>query len=154
MSMIGVSIESSATDKRKFLFSRAATTWADEIGPQILAKLRQEAPVSANGPDSGRLKDSLNYSRKLTSTSTLLLMFDSRDVPYFPYVIHGTSGGQVIVPVAARALHWSSGGSDVFAKSVTRGDTPANDFPTRVWDSMKRVTEVRFAEIIKKEMGL
>lgn len=134
-----------------FNWTRAATSFADRWGPILLHRLRDDAPVAPNG--GGRLRDALRFQRR-TQIGLLTMIFDDRDVPYFPYVIHGTTGGQTIVPVAARSLHWTEGGNSVFAMSVTRGDTPANDFPTRVWSAMRESTQAAFREAIAAEMRL
>ncbi len=148
MSLTDIGMEGDSESLAKFKWTDLAVKFADEWGPRLLAALRQEAPVSANGTDSGRLRDALRFERHATVGSLTMLFTD--DVPYFPYVIHGTTGGQTINPVAARALHWSSGGSDVFAMSVTRGDTPANDFPSRVWDRMAEEVQNGFRETIRE----
>ena len=151
MSMSGIYSEGDTAAFDRFRWTELATTFADTWGPMILTALRMEAPVSANGPDSGRLRDALHFERH-TGIGSLSMIFTD-DVPYFPYVIHGTTGGQTIVPVAARALHWTTGGTDVFAKSVIRGDTPANDFPSRVWDRMADVVMSAFRDTIREGLA-
>ncbi len=147
MSMTEIGLKDDAKAFRSFNWTRLAVAFADEWGPRILAALRAEAPVAA-GADSGRLRDRLQFQRRTTVGSMTMLFTD--DVPYFDYVIKGTTGGQIIKPVAARALHWSNAGSDYFAKSVVRGDTPANDFPSRVWDRMAEEVQNGFRDKIRE----
>lgn len=151
MSMTGVGVEGDSEAFRSFKWTQLAVKFADEWGPKILTALRQEAPVAQEGAGSGRLRDKLHFERKTLIGSLTMLFTD--DVPYFPYVIHGTTGGQIIKPVAARALHWTIGGADVFAKQVTRGDTPANDFPSRVWDRMSEEVSNSFRETIREGLA-
>ena len=151
MSMSGIYTEGDTAAFRSFRWTELATTWADEWGPILLNALRQEAPVSETATGSGRLRDALHFERRTTIGSLTMLFTD--DVPYFPYVIHGTTGGQVITPVATRALHWNTGGTDVFAKSVIRGDTPANDFPSRVWDRMAEEVTSAFRDTIREGLA-
>ncbi len=146
MTLTHITVEGDAGAFKAFKWTELATTFADEWGPKILGALRADAPVAPTG--GGRLRDMLHFERR-TSVGTLSMIF-SDDVPYFPYVIHGTVGGQIITPKAARSLHWTSGGSDVFAMSVVRGDTPANDFPTRVWVRMQEEVQNGFREIIRE----
>ena len=146
MSLIGVGVEGDTDAFRAFNWTEIATTFADEWGPKILGALRLEAPVAPSG--GGRLRDALRFERRTTIGNLTMLFTD--DVPFFPYVIHGTEGGQLIQPVAARALHWTSGGSDVFAMSVIRGATPKNDFPERVWSMMQDVVQTAFREAIRE----
>lgn len=147
--MTNIGVEGDAGALQRFKWTELSVKFADEWGPKILMALRQEAPVAPDG--GGRLRDKLHFERRTLIGSITMLFTD--DVPYFPYVIKGTTGGQVITPVAARALHWSSGGSDVFAMSVTRGDTPANDFPTRVWDRMAEEVQNGFRNIIRESFA-
>lgn len=150
MSVEPIRVEGNLRQFSRFEWTRAAGKWAAEAGPLLLAELRAEAPVGT-GQTSGKLRDGLRWQKR-TRLGKLMMIFDAPDVPYLRYVIDGTSGGQTIAPVAARALHWNNGGGDVFAMSVTRGSTPANDFPSRVWDRMRGEVHHRFTEIIKKEL--
>lgn len=150
MSLTNIGFEDDSAALRSFKWTKIAVAFADEWGPKILAALRAEAPV-AQGASSGRLRDALHFERR-TGMGSLTMLF-SDDVPYFDYVIKGTSGGQIITPVAARALHWTVGGSDVFAMSVTRGDTPANDFPSRVWDRMAEEVQAGFRDKVREGLG-
>jgi hypothetical protein len=148
MSLLNVGITGDGEAFAKFNWTEAATTFADEWGPKILTALRLAAPVAPDG--GGRLRDALTFERH-TSIGFLSMVF-SDPVPYFPYVIEGTVGGQLIEPVAAQALHWTSGGSDVFASSVVRGDTPKNDFPTKVWSMMQETVQAAFKQVIREAL--
>jgi len=148
VSMTNIGVEDDSNALAKYKWTEVASRFAKEWGPRLLAALREEAPVAADG--GGRLRDRLHFEFHAPIGSMTMLFTD--DVPYFDYVIKGTTGGQVITPVAARALHWSSGGSDVFAMSVTRGDTPANDFPSRVWDRMAEEVQTGFRNLIRESL--
>ncbi len=150
MSLTNIGMDGDAGSLAAFKWTDLAAKFAGEWGPRILAALREEAPV-AQGTDSGRLRDALRFEFHAPIGALTMLFTD--DVPYFPYVIHGTTGGQIIRPVAARALHWSNGGTDVFAMSVTRGDTPANDFPSRVWDRMAEEVQNGFRDTIREGLA-
>ena len=150
MSLTNIGLEGDAAALRSFKWTKIAVAFADEWGPKLLAALRAEAPVAA-GADSGRLRDRLHFERR-TGVGSLTMLFTD-DVPYFEYVIKGTTGGQVITPVAARALHWNVGGQDFFAASVVRGDTPANDFPSRVWDRMAEEVQAGFREKVREGLA-
>jgi hypothetical protein len=149
LSGIGFDGEDAQSELAKFKWTEIATSFADEWGPNILANLRAQAPVAPTG--GGRLRDALRFERH-TSIGHLSMIF-SDDVPYFKYVISGTVGGQIINPVAARALHWTSAGADFFAASVIRGATPKNDFPQRVWDRMAPEVATGFREAIEEGMA-
>ena len=148
MSLLNVGMRGDRDAFAKFNWTQAATTFADEWGPKILIALRLAAPVAPDG--GGRLRDALAFERH-TSIGHLTMTW-SDPVPYFPYVIEGTVGGQLIEPVAAQALHWTSGGSDVFASSVIRGDTPKNDFPVKVWSMMQETVQEAFKEAIREAL--
>lgn len=130
-------------------WTKAATEFSDEWGPIILRALKAEAPHR-----SGRLEDSLHFMRETSIGSLSMTWGDFYDpIPYFGFVLHGTQGGQTIVPVAARALHWKDSTGDHFAMSVIRGATPANDFPQRVWDRMRATVEAAFASKMELALG-
>lgn len=151
MSLTHIGFEGDDADAlRAFQWTKIAVAFADDWGPKILAALRAEAPV-APGAGSGRLRDALHFERR-TAVGSLTMLFTD-DVPYFEYVIKGTTGGQIINPIAARALHWTEGGTDVFAAQVTRGDTPANDFPARVWDRMAEEVQAGFREKVREGLA-
>jgi hypothetical protein len=146
MSLTGIGFEDDGKAFASFKWTEIATTFSDEWGPNILANLRAEAPVA---PGGGRLRDALSFERR-TRVGTLTMIFSDPGVPYFGYVISGTQGGQLIQPIAARALHWQSGGADFFASQVTRGSTPKNDFPTRVWARMQEEVQSAFRDAIRE----
>jgi hypothetical protein len=112
----------------------AATTvvWADTEGPLIARELMAEAPVGKD-PAAGRLRDSIRYQRE-SAFGVVDLQFHT-NVPYAPFVIHGT-GPHEIFPVVAQALHWHEEGRDFFAAHVHSPGTSPNDFPQRVLDRM------------------
>lgn len=142
---------SSAGDSRsRFLWMKAAVTWADEIGPLVRTAMRTEAPAG-KGPNSGRLRRSLRYERRTTG-STVTLKFGS-GVPYAPYVVSGTRR-HFIRPVAARALRWvGPDGKPVFSRLVDHPGTRANDFPRRAIALTEPVIRERFYAIMRRAGG-
>ncbi len=147
MSMTGIEVKDDAQAFRSFNPRRGAVACPPAWAPRMRPAPRAAAPGAA-GADAGRRRDRLQFQRRTTVGSMTMLFTD--DVPYFDYVIKGTTGGQIIRPVAARALHWSDAGGDYFAKSVVRGDTPANDFPSRVWDRMAEEVQNGFRDKIRE----
>lgn len=148
MTIVGISTSGTGSDPlSRWKWTKAATAFADEWGPRILAGLRAGAPVG-KGPGAGTLRDRLRYQRT-TGVGSLTMLFDDPGVHYFPFVIHGTAGGTIIRPVAARALHWG-GSPGIFATRVVRGATRENDFPSRVWASMSGAVAAGFRQAIQE----
>jgi len=99
----------------------ASRRWADKVGPMLVEAIKSEAPVM-----TGALRDSTQVTQVRTGNS-IKLVFSAGDVPYAPYVIHGT-GAHIITPDTARALHW---GTDAFAAWVAHPGTRPNNYPDR-----------------------
>jgi len=124
------------------ILQAARAQWARAWGPLLRNEISKEAPVH-----SGRLKSSI---RMTTGTGIDFVSISIwSNAPYAGYVASGTQGGQTIVPVARRALHWTNGG-DVFAKSVTRGSTSANDYPHRGYAKIRAAMDANLAEMVGK----
>ncbi len=146
MSPFHVQVDTS--ERKNFDWMKAVSRWSDENGPIILEELKRETPVG-KGTGAGRLRDSLFYTRYITSQSAQL-QFKSR-VPYLQYVIHGTQP-HTIFPVATRALHWQSGGTDYFSKVVHSPGTKPNDFPDRTWNRLRERMVRSFKESVRVEL--
>lgn len=111
---------------------RALALWESQIAPEILAEMKRRAPVSME-PGGGRLRDSLKYERRNTGRGVEARFLSN--VSYAKFVDEGTKPHR-IEPREARVLHWSSGASDVFARSVNHPGTRANPFIQRAIDSL------------------
>lgn len=103
---------------------RAIAAWERDVGPALLAEIKRRAPVSAT-ENGGRLRDSIQMSRR-SSLGGVEARFTS-SAPYARFVEEGT-GPHRIEPRQALALHWSSKGQDMFARSVNHPGTKANPF--------------------------
>jgi len=130
------------------LYWKAATVaWADIAGPLVADELRREAPVS-----TGRLRDSLRYQRQ-TDPLFVELQFHS-NVPYAPYVVHGTAP-HIIEPVAAQALHWhDKSGTEFFAAVVHHPGTKPNNFPQRALENTRTELIASYLEALRKAFSL
>ena len=84
--------------------------------------LSRECPV-----DKGGLRNSIKVY--VENGKLKISMFD-----YGIYVEYGTLP-HIIKPTNAKALHWKSGGKDVFAKQVMHPGTKANPFIRRTFFS-------------------
>lgn len=119
---------------RRFSWTRAAVSWADEAGPLVRAALKEKAPVGKAQPGSkqrpGRLRDAIRYERETAAGEGAVTVFFLANVPYTPYVIGGTRP-HPIAASAARALHWTGPQGDMFARRVNHPGTKANPFNER-----------------------
>lgn len=133
---------------RRFSWRRAATAWAEEVGPVVAEAIRVKAPVS-QGPGGGKLRESITF-RHRAGFSTVGLEFGS-DVPYAAYVEGGTSP-HVIMPRNARALHWlNNGGGDVYSMMVNHPGSRPNPYARNAVRSMVPYMERRFSEVVQSE---
>lgn len=125
-------------DKVKFDWIATQRKAAATLIPIVLTMLKTTAPVSATKPDAGRFKASIGY-RVEPLPNAIKINFVST-ASYAQYVINPTTGGQLIYPNKAISLKYKNGfGDTVFAKSVVRGDTPGNDFHTKVANDIKQL---------------
>ena len=128
----------------RFLFDWHDTTRkaAATLIPFVLHELKAKAPVK-----TGRFKDSIGF-RVESGVGVIKINFVST-APYARYVLEGTEGGTIIEPVKTMALRFTgSDGNYVFAKSVVRGATPANEFNVEVAERIKPVILSAFAQSI------
>lgn len=87
---------------------------------------------------TGALRTSI-YAERQANQGDLIRFVIRADAFYASFVDAGTPGGQLILPVRARALSWiGGGGRRVFAASVIRGATPRTDF----WGSANEPNQV------------
>lgn len=142
---VRLSYPDGANPLARFRWTQAATEWADDMGPRIRSALQEEAPVR-----SGRLRSSIRYSRSFDATQAGMEF--STNVPYAGYVKNGTAP-HLIRPVAARSLHWVSGGHSHFARVVHHPGTRANDFPRRALEPMKEEIQQSFRDAVSNAMG-
>lgn len=135
---------------RAFAWRRAATVWADETGVIVREALKNAAPVG-QGPDAGRLRDSIRYLRR-TGEGSVVLEFTAR-TPYAKYVIDGTRP-HIIRARTARYLHWvDRSGRDRFAKQVNHPGTQPNRFPERTIGPLLPVIQRRYTQIVTDSLG-
>jgi len=155
-------IYSTFTPRQKFAWMAAAVKWADEVGPQIRSKLKEEAPVGEGGR-RGRLRDSIRYERRTHNPD--VDMYFNAHTPYAKYVIDGTRPHE-IYPKAARYLHFFQNvggasverfvgprGSGARSAHVNHPGTRANKFNERAMDAMRPKIEQRFTEVMRDAMG-
>lgn len=148
---------------RKFVWFDAAKKWADDVGPQIRSRLKEEAPVAypdrAGRNRPGRLRDSIRYERRAHAPD-VDLYFDAY-TPYAKYVINSTRPHEIF-PKSARYLHfWQSYRNPVVERFVgPRGSgahvnhpgTKANKFNERAMASIRQQIHDRFTEIMREAM--
>jgi len=94
-----------------------ASDFLNAVSLDINAALVRKAPV-----DTGRLKNSVKWEVNYKDSSIDFYMVD-----YASDVEFGTKP-HVIVPKNKKALHWKSGGKDVFAKKVNHPGTRPQPF--------------------------
>lgn len=137
--------QSGSGSLRSFAWKRAATAWADETGVIVRDALKNAAPVG-QGPDAGRLRDSIRYLRR-TGEGSVVLEFTAH-TPYASYVIDGTRP-HIIRARAARYLHWvDAGGGDRFAKQVNHPGAEPNRFPERTIGPLLPGIQRRYTQIV------
>lgn len=159
---MSMDVFSDFTPRQKFVWLVSAVKWADEVGPEIRSKLKEEAPVG-EGPRRGRLRDSIRYERRTHAPD--VDMYFNAHTPYAKYVIDGTRAHE-IYPKAARYLHFFQNvggisverfvgprGSAARSAHVNHPGTTANKFNVRAMEAMRPKIERRFTEIMREAMG-
>lgn len=153
---VSVSLTGKVAPRRQFLWLKAATTWADEVGPAVRAALKANAPVG-QGPRAGRLRDSIRYHRNTTGSSVNVVF--NAYTPYAKYVVEGTRAHE-IYPKAARYLHFKGRyGEDVFVgprgtpAHVNHRGTKANPFNRRAMQAMRPYMQAAYTRIMREAMG-
>jgi hypothetical protein len=150
--------------RQKFVWMAAAVKWADDIGPQVRSKLKEEAPVSHPDPGGrnrpGRLRDSIRYERRTRAPD--VDMYFNAYTPYAEYVINSTRAHDIF-PKAARYLHfWRPYRAPTIeyfvgprgsGAHVSHPGTKANKFNERAMSAMRQTIEDRFVEIMREAMG-
>lgn len=132
---------------QRMRWQATASAWANEVGPMMVASLRERAPVG-KGPNSGELRDSIKYRSSVSRTDASLQFF--ADVPYTKYVLEGTDPHE-IRPRRARALHWNDGG-DRFAQLVHHPGTLPNPFPRRALVPVLPLAQRGFKEAFQRAL--
>jgi hypothetical protein len=125
----------------------AMVQWADETGRYIVHELEAQTPVR-----TGRLQGSMRYQRTLLGGMSLRMEWHS-NVPYAPFVIHGTAPHD-IYPKAARALHWGPAGGGTFAMHVHHPGTKPNPFPARTMERVRLGVIASYMDAYKKAVML
>lgn len=133
---------------KRFTWLKAATAWADQVGPIGRALLKEEAPTS-QGRNAGQLRQKIRYDRRTTAGSVRLEY--GTGVGYARYVVKGTSP-HLIRAVAARALRFQGQSGIAFARVVHHPGTRANDFPARAMLRLEPVAQERLVAIMR-ELG-
>jgi Bacteriophage HK97-gp10, putative tail-component len=135
----------------RFSFLRAATAWADEVGPVVLDALKAEAPVAPDNPLSGakggRLKGSIRYEREVSEGSVSAVF--TANTPYAGYVLEGT-GPHVIAASAARSLQFMLDGAVTYRRRVNHPGTKANPFNERAVIPLTPELRASFAEAMQE----
>lgn len=126
-----------------------AARWAADTGTVLTDAIQRAAPV-ASKPDGGKLRDSITYRPKISSTSASV-EFISR-VPYARYVIDGTPS-HVIVPRTARVLRWQQGGQWVYRQRVDHPGARANPFPEKAVRPLVPLVSRKMKNLVVESMG-
>ena len=135
----------------RFSWTKAATTWADEVGPIVRTALKDKAPVG-KGERPGRLRDAIRYERQTNLGEGQVTLAFVAPTPYTRFVIDGTRP-HLITAKAARALHWvDEAGRDQFRRSVKHPGTKENPFPERAVFPLTGVLHERFRAAIEAGM--
>jgi hypothetical protein len=114
---------------KKINIDKIFTAWADDIGPLVLAVLKERTPVV-----TGTMRDSSRYSR--TSRSGGVRLEFTVYTKYSRWVIGGAEP-HIIRANAARSLHWTDDMGGHFAKVVHHPGNRPNDYPKQVMDAMR-----------------
>ncbi len=131
---------------RHFLVTREMVRVLDEVTPEVLAAIREKAPVG-KGAGGGKLRDSIRADFRRTSSTSVERRFVTR-VHYAPYVIHGTQA-HTIEATAARALHWTdASGEGHFARLVHHPGTRANPFAKKAVEPFMPILRARLEEAL------
>lgn len=134
---------------RRFEWAAVANPWADVVGPVVKAVIKEQAPVSPQGPNAGRLRDSITYEKKTGAAS--VTMTYATGVPYARYVVDGTVP-HLIEPRAAKALHWVDRSGDHFARLVHHPGTRPNPFARRAMEMMLPFIQRTFRDSVLKAL--
>ena len=132
--MTDVSIPEGSVDKFLGIFSKY-------LAVLLEGGLAKECPV-----DNGDLRNSIDVS--VVDGKLLVKMHE-----YGVYVEYGTLP-HVIEAKNAKALHWKSGGKDVFAKRVNHPGTAPNPFIRRTFFSKFNSFVEQAATIAEREVNL
>lgn len=159
---IKIEVTGAKVSFKKWAFRPMAATWRSRVAPQVLAALKEEAPVYkysdaelSRGQKPGDLRNSIKLDSMGGSVGEGISMSFVSDAPYARYVVHGTRAHRI--PLTGEAinpmLHWERGGLHTYRKSVFHPGTTANDFPKRAIDKIKpvigRELEVTVTEFLK-----
>lgn len=139
--------ESLARRLERFQRASVFSEVADTVKPALLTALRLAAPKK-----TGRLADHIWIHRATSiDVNASVELIATTDVPYAPFVLHGTRPHQ-IVPKVKQALHWwDATGGDMFATVVNHPGTKPNRFPHRVWEAMREpITDELVAQVVLK----
>lgn len=93
--------------------------WGAEWGPKMVQAIQAVVPGDSGGP----LEQSITFAGVEAASGGVTLSWTT-DKDYAVYLIEGTEAHG---PAQASVMHWSAGGTDVFAKWVS-GVAP-NTFP-------------------------
>lgn len=117
-----------------------ARRWASEVGPELVAAVRDRAPVGKKeiGGHNGQLRDSISYRTRISSTGAVIEVGST--VPYAGYVVHGTPP-HIIQPRTASRLHWVEGGNHFYRYRVNHPGAKANPFPERAMHAMEPIVQ-------------
>ena len=109
-------------------FSVAGEIWQREVEPMLLDRLRAEVPVK-----TGKTRDSLSVKASQTPFSVRIEFWGGGATGL---LISGTAP-HTIYPSSAMALHFLTGGGEVFAMSANHPGTKPNLFHKRAFDSAR-----------------
>jgi hypothetical protein len=122
-----------------------AAAWAAEVGPMVLAALKEKSPVAKE--NGGRLRDSIRNEQANTPGGVTLTF--TAQVPYAKWVLEGTAPHE-IRPREKRALFWP--GADHPVAVVNHPGTQPNRFPERAITPLIPVIRARYKEIAVEAM--
>lgn len=123
-----------------------AATWAAEVGPLVLAALKEAAPVAKE--NGGRLRDSIR-KEQVNAGGGVTITFTA-NVPYAKWVLEGTSPHE-IRPRTKQALFWP--GADHPVAVVNHPGTRPNDFPRRAITPKLPELQGRYRQIAIEAIG-
>lgn len=127
---------------------RALTLWETEVSPAILTEIRRQSPVG-QGAGAGRLRDSFSVQRSRAGSGITARFVSS--APYANFVEHGTVPHR-IEPRTARALHWQTGGIDMFSRGVNHPGTKANPFVEKAVKAMEPLMLRTLRNAVEREL--
>jgi hypothetical protein len=150
---MSMSITIEKSDQRfmtKWRWEKVATKWAYESGEVLKEAIKYAAPVGKK-PDSGRLRDSIDFKPKV-STRSATVEFYSR-VPYVGYVIEGTPSHVIRPRREGGMLRWESGGEVFYRRVVNHPGAKANPFPERAVKPLIPLVGRKMRNLIVENMG-